>query len=64
MEWQRGESEREEKTSGADTKDGQEKIGGRWIGWFTNEVESQRTRLDELQRLADEAKRDVEPYNQ
>ncbi|KAL9011221.1 MAG: hypothetical protein Q9173_003916 [Seirophora scorigena] len=36
----------------------------RWIGWFTKEVESQRTRLDELRRLADEAKRDVEPYNQ
>lgn len=36
----------------------------RWIGWFTKEVESQRTRLDELQRLADEAKRDAEPYIQ
>lgn len=36
----------------------------RWIGWFTKEVESQRTRRDELQRLAEEAKRDVEPYNQ
>ncbi|KAL8650292.1 MAG: hypothetical protein Q9210_003911 [Variospora velana] len=36
----------------------------RWIGWFKKEVESQRTRLDELQRLADEAKCDVKPYNQ
>ena len=36
----------------------------RWIGWFTKEVESQRTRLDELQRSADEAERDVEPYDQ
>ena len=32
--------------------------------WIVEEVESRRTRLDELQRLADEAKRDVEPYNQ
>ncbi|KAL8904663.1 MAG: hypothetical protein Q9207_003112 [Kuettlingeria erythrocarpa] len=36
----------------------------RWIGWFTKEVEPQRTRLDELRHLADEAKRDVEPYDQ
>ncbi|KAI9889401.1 MAG: hypothetical protein M1814_005337 [Vezdaea aestivalis] len=35
-----------------------------WIGWFEKEVISQQTRMDELQRLADEAKRDVEPYNQ
>ncbi|KAL9025960.1 MAG: hypothetical protein Q9196_005303, partial [Gyalolechia fulgens] len=31
----------------------------RWIGWFTKEVESQRTQLDELQHLADEARGDV-----
>ena len=36
----------------------------RWIDVFVEELESQRTRLDELQRLADEAKRDAEPYNQ
>ena len=36
----------------------------RWIDIFVEEVESRRTRLDELQRLTDEAKRDVEPYNQ
>ena len=36
----------------------------RWIGWFEKEVESQRTRINKLQRLADKAKRDVEPYDQ
>lgn len=35
-----------------------------WIGWFTKEVELQRTRLDRLQGLANEARRDVKPYNQ
>ncbi len=35
-----------------------------WIGWFVKEVESQRTKVDELQRLAHEARRDVEPYDQ
>ncbi|KAL9028904.1 MAG: hypothetical protein Q9180_007098, partial [Flavoplaca navasiana] len=36
----------------------------RWIGWFTKEVELQRTQLDRLQDLANEARRDVKPYNQ
>ena len=36
----------------------------RWIGWFAQEVKSRRRRRDELQRLFDEAKRDVEPYKQ
>ncbi|KAL9028026.1 MAG: hypothetical protein Q9180_007237, partial [Flavoplaca navasiana] len=36
----------------------------RWIGWFTKEVKLQRTRLDRLQDLADETRRDVKPYNQ
>ncbi|KAL9100367.1 MAG: hypothetical protein Q9163_004249 [Psora crenata] len=35
-----------------------------WIGWFVKEVESQRTRVDELQRSADEARRDLEPCQQ
>ncbi|MDI1488802.1 MAG: hypothetical protein OHK93_008078 [Ramalina farinacea] len=34
-----------------------------WIGLFRKELESGRTRLDELQRLADNAKREVEPYH-
>lgn len=41
------------------------KVGrDRWIDFFVKEVESQRISVDELQRSADEAKRDVEPYNQ
>ena len=36
----------------------------RWIDLFDKEVRSQRTRVDELQHLADEAKRDEESYNQ
>ena len=34
-----------------------------WIDWFVKEAESQRTRVDELERLAHEARRDVEPYD-
>ena len=36
----------------------------RWIEWFVKEVESQRTTVDELQRVADKARRDVKPYEQ
>ncbi|KAI9778188.1 MAG: hypothetical protein M1816_004240 [Peltula sp. TS41687] len=34
-----------------------------WIGLFMTEVDSKRTRLNELQRLAKEAKRDLDSYN-
>lgn len=34
-----------------------------WIGLFLKEVESAQMRLDELQRLAEDAKCDVEPFN-
>lgn len=36
----------------------------RWIDAFVKEVRSQRARVDKLQRLADEAQRDLKPYNQ
>ncbi|KAL9123851.1 MAG: hypothetical protein Q9217_006760, partial [Psora testacea] len=79
LEWSEKEGEAEEKEKLAERKlrmakkrseaAQSEELGerverDRWIGWFTKEVELQRTRLDELQRLADEARRDVDPYNQ
>ena len=36
----------------------------RWIGWLEKKVVSRRTKMDELNRSADEAKRDMEPYEQ
>ena len=34
-----------------------------WIGLFLKEVKSTQMRLDELQRLAEDAKRELEPYS-
>ena len=36
----------------------------RWIGWLEKEVASRQTRMDELKRLADEAKQNLELYEQ
>ena len=52
------------RSEAANSKELGEKVErDRWIGWFAQEVKSRRKRMDELQRLADEVKRDVEPYD-
>ena len=35
-----------------------------WIGWFVKELESQQTRVHDFKRLAHEARRDVESFDQ
>ena len=35
-----------------------------WISWLASEVESRRSRMEELKRSADETKQDVKPYEQ